>query len=184
MSQSEHNTEHTAVAGARIVPLQAHHDHRGFVAEMFRSEWQVGLDPVQWNVVESEPGVLRGVHVHPTHDDYLVLVRGRASIGLRDLRPGSPSENETAVLPLSGDDPMALLIPHGVAHGFYFHEQSVHMYCVSHYWDLDDELSCHWQDPELGIDWPFEAATLSPRDQAAGSLAAMRSELVSRSSST
>ncbi|MCH8346086.1 MAG: dTDP-4-dehydrorhamnose 3,5-epimerase family protein, partial [Chloroflexi bacterium] len=69
-------------AGVHLRPLQANEDDRGVFTEVFRKVWDTGVDPVQWNFVTSRAGVLRGVHVHVRHDDYLILVKGRASVGL------------------------------------------------------------------------------------------------------
>jgi dTDP-4-dehydrorhamnose 3,5-epimerase-like enzyme len=44
------------------------------------------------------------------------------------------------------------------------------VYGVSYYWSHDDELGCHWSDPEMRIDWPCTSPKLSRRDQEAGSL--------------
>jgi dTDP-4-dehydrorhamnose 3,5-epimerase len=164
-------------AGTRLIPLEMHRDDRGVFTEVFREEWGTGVHPVQWNAVSSEAGVLRGVHVHPRHDDYLIVLQGRASIGVRDLRRGSPTEGVAAVVELSGDRLAALVTPHGVAHGFYFHEPSIHLYSVTHYWDEADELGCHWADPELGIPWPFTTALVSPRDAEAQSLRELLAEI-------
>ena len=60
---------------------------------------------MQWNAVWSEAGVLRGVHVHIRHDDYLTVPVGRASVGLRDLRRGSPTEGLSALVELSARAP-------------------------------------------------------------------------------
>jgi dTDP-4-dehydrorhamnose 3,5-epimerase len=163
-------------AGVSLKPLTPHPDDRGVFLELFREEWRSGVAPVQWNAVRSAPGVLRGVHVHARHDDYLVLYAGRASIGLCDLRRGSPTERLSALVPMQGDAPTALTVPHGVAHGFYFHEPSIHIYAVSHYWDPADELGCLWADKDLGIPWPVESAHVSPRDASLPSL----EELLSR----
>jgi dTDP-4-dehydrorhamnose 3,5-epimerase len=145
--------------------------------ELFRREWGVGIEPIQWNVLASRAGVLRGVHVHPRHDDYLTLFSGRATIGLCDLRRGSPTERRAAVVEMSGEAPSAITIPHGVAHGFYFPEPSVHIYAVSHYWDLADELACRWDDPGLRIPWSPREPILSPRDATAPSLATLLDQL-------
>lgn len=163
--------------GVRLAPLRPHRDDRGTFLELYREEWPSGVRPVQWNAVHSEAGVLRGVHVHPRHDDYLTVVGGRASIGLRDLRPDSPSTGATACVGLGATAPAAISIPHGVAHGFYFHEPSIHVYAVSHYWDLADELGCRWDDPALGIPWPQAEAQISPRDEALPPLEALLGEL-------
>lgn len=165
------------IAGVRVRPLHTHPDDRGTFTEIFRREWGTGVDPIQWNVVRSQAGVLRGVHVHPTHDDYLIVIEGRATIGLADLRGGSATEGERTTVELRGDDTASIVIPHGVAHGFLFHEPSIHVYSVSHYWDLADELACHWADPDLGIDWPATPRLVSDRDATAQTLNGLLDEL-------
>jgi dTDP-4-dehydrorhamnose 3,5-epimerase len=161
----------------RLTPLQPHRDERGTFLELYREEWETGVQPVQWNVVDSGAGVLRGVHVHPRHDDYLIVMRGRATVGLRDLRQGSSTEGVAACIELSGGSPTAISIPHGVAHGFYFHEPSTHIYSVSHYWDPADELGCRWDDSSLEIPWPQAEAQISERDAALPSFDALEDEL-------
>ena len=161
----------------RLSPLVPHRDERGTFVELFREEWETGVHPVQWNAVDSEQGVLRGVHVHPRHDDYLTVVRGSATVGLRDLREGSPTEGAAACVELSAEDPAAISIPHGVAHGFHFTAPSTHIYAVSSYWDPADELGCRWDDPGLGIPWPQRQARISQRDADLPSLGVLLGEL-------
>lgn len=156
--------------GVRLLPLVMHRDDRGIFTELFRQTWQPELNIVQWNCVSSEAGVLRGVHVHIKHHDYLTLIHGRAAIGLCDLRNGSPTQGSTAVVEMRGDLHAALSIPVGVAHGFFFHEASIQVYAVSEYWDKADELGCHWADPNLNIPWPTNSAKVSSRDAALPSL--------------
>jgi dTDP-4-dehydrorhamnose 3,5-epimerase len=163
----------------RLSPLEPHRDERGTFLELFRDEWETDVKPVQWNAVDSEAGVLRGVHVHPRHDDYLTVVRGKVTIGLKDLRPGSLSEGHAACVELSAEQPAAISIPHGVAHGFYFHRLSMHIYAVSHYWDLADELGCRWDDASLEIPWPQSEAHISTRDAELPPLAELRAEFES-----
>ena len=43
------------------IPLVAHPDSRGTLTELFRQEWFDGPCPLQWNMVQSEANVLRGV---------------------------------------------------------------------------------------------------------------------------
>jgi dTDP-4-dehydrorhamnose 3,5-epimerase len=165
--------------GVVLTDLTMHPDERGVFTEVFRKQWDSGVDPVQWNVVSSNKGVLRGVHVHPRHDDYLVILSGRATVGLHDLRRSSDTHGLAATAELSGDELRAISIPHGVAHGFLFHEPSMHLYAVSHYWDTADEVACHWDDEGLRIDWPFEPSLVSERDAAAPSLADLLNEIES-----
>jgi dTDP-4-dehydrorhamnose 3,5-epimerase len=162
------------IEGVRLLPLDAHADPRGAFAEIFRTEWRVGLAPAQWSVMRSGAGVLRGMHVHPRHTDYCVLVAGRCFVALRDLRPGSPSEGEGVAFEASADALLGLTIPPGVLHGFYYPAPSLHLLAASHVHDPDDDLGCRWDDPSLGVTWPCDAPLLSQRDAALGPLRALR----------
>jgi dTDP-4-dehydrorhamnose 3,5-epimerase len=165
-SLSTTHEAHALPDGVHLRPLTIHSDDRGWIGELFRNEWAVGAAPVQWVMSASEAGVMRGVHVHVRHDDYFVVVDGRAALGLYDLRPGSPTHGLSALLDLRGQQPAAVVIPHGVAHGLLFLVRSSFVLGSTHYYDRTDELGCHWRDPELRLNWPRRVARLSPRDQA------------------
>lgn len=164
----------TLPEGVHLRRLVPHADARGVFTEAFRAEWDSGVTPVQWNMVRSRPGVLRGVHAHHRHGDYLLLAEGRASVGLHDLRAGSPTAGASAMVTLDARRPAAIVIPPGVAHGFLFHTPSIHVYAVSHYWDPDDELGCRYDDPGLGLDWPERPVRVSERDLALPGLDVLR----------
>lgn len=140
--------------GVLVLPLVSHIDVRGSLTEIFRSSWKPCPQPVQWNLIRSSPRTVRGVHLHPTHWDYWILVSGRAAVGLSDLRKESKTFRQGWTIPADGSQLQAIVIPPGVAHGFMFLEESMHIYSVSHYWDPADELGCAWNDPELKIAWP------------------------------
>jgi dTDP-4-dehydrorhamnose 3,5-epimerase len=151
-------------AGVRAYPLLPNLDVRGSVTEIFREEWNPGPRPVQWNAVVSGSGIMRGVHVHARHDDYIAVVRGRVAIGLTDLRRASPTAGLGFVVDVHEKDPLAVAIPAGVAHGIYTFDDSVLMYGVSQYYDPTDEFVCDWREPGLGIEWPVSEAIISDRD--------------------
>ncbi len=150
--------------GAKLVSLQMHHDDRGTFAELYRNEWSLGLEVLQWNVTHSKTHVLRGVHLHWKHLDYLIVLKGHMTLYLHDVRPDSTSRGQTFVVDLKEDTLQAAIIPTGVAHGFYFNKDSTHIYAVSEYWDKEDELGCMWNSPELNIAWPTNNPILSERD--------------------
>lgn len=164
---------HDLPEGVTITRLVSHADARGAHMELFREEWDTQVAPVQWNIVHSHANVLRGVHVHVVHSDYFMLAEGRVTMGLRDLRPGSPTEGKAALLEVRGDQHVGITIPSGVAHGFLLHEPSVYLYGVTAYWNRADELGCFWADPALEIPWPDVNVTLSPRDAALPPLSAL-----------
>ena len=157
--------------GVRLIELEMKRDPRGSLTEFFREEWQSGVDPLQWNVARSERGSLRGVHVHPLHDDLVVLVAGRLAMGLHDLRRGSPTRGQSALVELDAERMQALVVPRGVGHGSVHLEPTLLLVGVSEYWgDPLDELGCRWDDPALGIDWPVQPSLITERDASAPSV--------------
>src|SRR6266545_4273263 len=163
--------------GVRLTPLKMHADKRGWVMEIFRSEWDVTHPSRQWNAGVSGPNVMRGAHVHLKHTDYLAVLDGRVSIGLFDLRPRSRAYRKSALVELSDRRPAAVTLPHGVLHAIYSHEATMHVYGLDHYYDPGDDLACRWDDPALGIAWPCTDPVLSDRDRSAGSLAEIEATL-------
>jgi dTDP-4-dehydrorhamnose 3,5-epimerase len=151
--------------GVKLTKLARCDDSRGSVMEIYREVAAVERS-VQWNVYWSAEGVLRGMHSHIRHTDYLILLEGEAFIGLKDVRPDSPSNGCTAHFEISSTDPCRLTIPPGVTHGTYFPAASILLQGLSGYWDPDNELGCRWDDPELGIEWPCVAPRISRRDDA------------------
>lgn len=155
----------TLPAGVQMHPLQSHPDQRGDLTEVFREEWGDGVEPVQWNMLRSAAGVLRGVHVHVVHDDVVIPLDGRMTLGLRDVRESSPTHGLAVALELSGAAPAVVVIPHGVIHGFLFHESTTLLIGTTSYYDPADDYECLWSDPELDIAWPAEPIVMSDRDR-------------------
>lgn len=157
----------THIADVELFVLTAHHDQRGSLTEVMRTNWTTTA-PVQWNVVHSTANVLRGVHGHRLHDDYLTVAARCAIFGLHDLRPASPTFKVSQMITVDARQPRAIRIPTGVAHGFYFPVTSTLIYGVTRYWDGSDEFGCRFNDPALGLTWPTDAPLLSATDQRLG----------------
>jgi dTDP-4-dehydrorhamnose 3,5-epimerase len=158
----------TSLADVFIAALPTYRDHRGSLTVLGHESW-VDFSAVQWNLSVSGPNVMRGLHAHKTHSDWLVSVTGNLRVGLFDLRPKSSTFGLSAVLTLGKLD--AVLIPIGVGHGFFSLAPSTHVYSTSRPWSPDDEFGCRYDDPELKIDWQLaNEPVLSERDENAGSL--------------
>lgn len=157
-------------SGVILHDLVTYCDERGSLTEVFRAMWAEDEEFVQWNFVESGINTLRGVHVHPVHSDFLVVLQGCLMLGLHDLRKWSPTFRVSCLVELRGNQMQGVFIPPGVAHGFYFPEQTRFIYGVSDYWNPSDELGCLWSDPQISIPWPATNPILSQRDREAGSL--------------
>lgn len=169
-----------APAGVTLRRLEPHEDLRGRFTEVFAEHWGLGAEAVQWSVVDSGARVLRGMHLHRRHAEYLVVLRGVALVGLVDLRPGSPPSGAWSLYRLDAAEPALLAWPARVLHGWYSVEPTLHLQGVSEaYRDYaeDDNLRVRWDDPGLGIPWPDPAPVLSPRAAAAGGLDALRARL-------
>jgi dTDP-4-dehydrorhamnose 3,5-epimerase len=163
--------------GVRLHPLTVHPDHRGTFSEVFRESWSTGIELEGWDIHSTEPGALRGVHLHAWSDCYLVLLQGRATAGMCDLRGRPLAHRGSTVIELSGEARVALIIPRGVAHGLYFHEPSVLLIAMSLGGRPERGLGCAWDDPRLGISWPSRHARLTPRDAALPPLAELQQAL-------
>jgi dTDP-4-dehydrorhamnose 3,5-epimerase len=150
--------------GVIMRPLVRHADARGALAEMYRTDWVPSDTFPQWNFVQSAGDVMRGVHVHPWHNDYLVVVAGTLVLGLHDLRPDRPGDRKSALVTLKGSDLTSVFIPPGVCHGFFFPEAATFIFGQSKCWSMAEELGCRYDDPALGLDWPTETPMLSARD--------------------
>lgn len=154
------------LAGVELRPLHCHRDARGSFTEYFVQSWGTGIAPVQWSVVQSQANVLRGLHYHRRHDEYFALISGRACVGLRDVREDSSTRDGWSLYELTASAPCCLIFPPGLLHGWYFHEDSVHLQAVSESHDdygHDDNLGCHWSDPALEIPWPCTSPLLADR---------------------
>ncbi len=161
------------IAGVRLLRLTRHPDHRGWFAEDYRASWLAGARPmVQGNVSFSRAGVLRGLHFHRAQADWWTVLRGRAFVGLYDLRAGSPTEGVGLGLRLDAEEELrGLYIPPGVAHGFYAERDLLLHYLVDAEHTGADEHGVAWDDPDLGIAWPDASPVTSERDRSNPSLA-------------
>ena len=161
--------------------LTPHPDERGRMSEIFRRSWlgEDASEMLQANLSESRAGVLRGLHIHRRQADYWCVLDGTAFIGLIDLRDGSPTFRKSAQLRIAADDGGdGLLIPPGVAHGFYAETALLLLYLVDRYYEGGgDELGLAWDDPDVGIAWPSREPILSDRDRANPSLTELLADL-------
>lgn len=152
----------SSIDGVAHIELEQHFDERGYFMETLRREWLPDFEFVQSNQSFSEKGVLRGLHYHLRQEDLWMIPQGSAQVALVDLRASSPTYMAVEQFNLSG--PNAVLIPRGVAHGFYTEEPTIMSYQVTEYYDGSDENGVLWSDPDIAVDWPMTDVVLSDRD--------------------
>jgi dTDP-4-dehydrorhamnose 3,5-epimerase len=159
------------ILGVQSIRLKKHADTRGSFTELFRNSW-VRESAQQWSLMSSQAGVLRGLHVHTKHVDAMVVLRGEAFLNLIDLRTASPTFRATQSVELSEKSLELLVIPPGVAHGFYCKTPNSTLVGYSNYYSpTDDEFRLRFNDPELGLTWPNSSPVMSSQDVAGPPLA-------------
>lgn len=162
-------------------------DARGYFLETWSRERYaaLGIDVpfVQDNLSRSSRGVLRGLHLqNPYTQAKLVSVpAGEVLDVVVDVRVGSPRFGQWASAVLSGENKRQLFVPVGFAHGFcVLSEDVLFAYKCSELYHPETELGIAWNDPALAIDWPVSTPSLSRKDSAYPTLAAIPTERLPR----
>ncbi len=162
------------IDGLLVVTPTKYSDHRGYFSETYsrRALAKAGFDKefVQDNQsLSHEVGVLRGLHFQtpPFAQDKLVRVLEGAIFDVTvDLRRDSPTYGRHFSIELSAENWKQLLVPIGLAHGFYtLRPDTVVAYKVTDYYAPDNDRGLIWNDPDLAIAWPLDGdPVLSPKD--------------------
>src|SRR5215475_6686310 len=155
-----------------LIEAQAFEDGRGLFVERYkRSVFSAnGIDDtfVQDNHSHSPRGVLRGLHYqkHPKAQAKLVTVlQGEIFDVAVDIRRGSPTYGRWVGKTLTAKDCRLLYIPVGFAHGFcVLSEEADVLYKVTAEYAPALDRGIIWDDTEIGIRWPINGPTVSPKD--------------------
>ncbi|MBU1384247.1 MAG: dTDP-4-dehydrorhamnose 3,5-epimerase [Alphaproteobacteria bacterium] len=164
--------EATEIPDVKILHPVKHGDERGYFSEVYATRYLEHPVFVQDNLAFSAaPGTLRGLHFQQppmAQDKLITALRGAILDVAVDIRRGSPTYGRHVAVELRADRLTQLLVPAGFAHGYCTLEPDtlVH-YKVSNFYSPADDRGIRWDDPALGIVWPFEAGAcqLSAKDQ-------------------
>ena len=151
------------------------YDKRGSFLNLFRSTdngfeeaWACRM-VMQINLSRTDKiGTVRGLHFQrsPYEECKIVrCIRGRVWDVIVDLRPSSPTYRLWHAAELSESSANAFVIPEGCAHGYQSLEaNSELLYIHSNVWMPEAETGLRFDDPALGIRWPYMPHGLSKRD--------------------
>ena len=163
----------TPLAGLVVVNIDFFQDERGFFIESWhKKDFEAAglpLDFVQDSHSRSGARVLRGLHYQDMRAPMGKLVRctaGRILDVAVDLRTGSPTFGKLFSIELTAENKTLVYVPVGFAHGFAaLADVSELQYKQTEYYRPETEGGIAWNDPDVGIDWPFNDPIVSKRDR-------------------
>ncbi len=168
----------TSIKDVYIIEPKKYGDNRGYFMETYKeaSFKEAGLDYnfVQDNQSKSKKGVLRGLHFQKTYPQAKLVrcIEGEVFDVCVDLRKGSPTYGKWEGVILSAEKGNQFMIPRGFAHGFVvLSETATFCYKCDEFYHPEDEGGIMWNDPDVGIDWPYIGEVLlSDKDKVHKSL--------------
>lgn len=171
----------TDIPEVLIVEPKVFGDDRGFFYESFNQrQWEAATGQtrafVQDNHSRSVKGVLRGLH-YQIEQPQGKLVRcavGEVFDVAVDIRKSSTTFGKWVGVILSAANKRQLWVPEGFAHGFLvLSDFAEFLYKTTDYYAPEHERCISWNDPDIGIEWPYDAAPiLSGKDAQGGSFQA------------
>ncbi len=152
----------TSIEGVIIVEPTVFGDDRGYFMETYQyndfKEGGIDVTFVQDNQSKSKKGVLRGLHFQKQYSQSKLVrvISGEVFDVAVDLRPGSPTYGKYEGVILSAENKRQFFIPKGFAHGFVvLSDEAEFVYKVDDFYHPNDEGGLMWNDPDVGIKWPF-----------------------------
>lgn len=159
-----------------LVP-ECFQDSRGFFMETFREDQfkALGLPYrfVQDNHSRSAKGVVRGLHFQwdPPMGKVMRVSLGTAFLVAVDVRKGSPTLGSWFGVEVSAENRRQVWAPAGFARGFCVLSEfaEIQYKCTGSY-NKNAESAVRWDDPQIGVQWPVRAPSLSEKDRQAQTL--------------
>lgn len=132
--------------------------YESFNQRAFNEATETSYQFVQDNHSYSRKGVLRGLHyqLQRPQGKLVRVVQGVVFDVAVDLRKSSPTFGKWVGQILSAEHRTLMWVPPGFAHGFLtLSDTSDFIYKTTDYWCPEHERVIRWDDPALGIEWPF-----------------------------
>lgn len=145
------------IHGVDLKPLRVHPDERGMLAEILRSDEKIFRKFGQVYFTTAFPGVVKGWHYHRIQWDYFTCIHGDVKLVLYDAREDSPTRGKVNEFFLGLRNPLLVVIPPGVYHGFKCIGTEeclmVNIPTEPYHASRPDEYRIPWNDPSVPYDW-------------------------------
>ena len=160
----------TNLPGVYLFKLKMQEDNRGLFIKSFSQEF-INSSKIDFEVKEaffttSNKNVIRGLHFQI--DDYAQKKLVYCHFGsildvVVDIRRNSPFYNEPFFYNLKGEEPYAILIEEGFAHGFLSLENnSIVQYFTNTPYSPEKDKGILWNS--INFEWPVKYPIISKRD--------------------
>lgn len=154
--------EELDLAGAYLIkPFFVEDNRGGFVkdynVDIFKANGiKHDLKEVFYTI--SKKGVIRATHFQLVKQQAKLVrcISGHVYDVIVDLRPGSQTFGQWRGFHLTGDNMNSLLVPQNFGHGYLVLEDSVVSYKCAEVFYGEGDSGIMYNDPEIGIKWPFE----------------------------
>jgi len=110
--------EKKLIDGVGIRKLQPIVDERGWLMELFRSDWKEYERFGQLYITTCYPGIVKAWHYHKKQTDNFICIKGMAKVVLYDARENSITKGVINEFFMGERNFMLLKIPPNVYHGF------------------------------------------------------------------
>jgi len=154
--------ENLPVIGAYVRKVKQHRDDRGFFEEIYNrndaGSCDVRTGPARWaqvSVSSSKANVLRGIHVS-SYGKLVSCTQGMMHDYVVDMRQESETYLQWCYVKLTSAGGEQVYIPAGCGHAYFAGEEGcMTLYLQEGTFDPTTETDALWNDPALGIKWPF-----------------------------
>lgn len=150
------------IAGVQVKPFPIWPDDRGYFLEVLRVRQGLAADfpteTTQVSTALSYHGTIKAFHFHLHQTDLWVPSIGMFQVALVDLRPSSPTYGVKNTLYVGALNPMQVLIPPGIGHGYKVIGEShgVLVYVTDRLYNPSDEGRIAYNDPSIDYDWELQ----------------------------
>ena len=156
------NFEELDLKGAYVIkPFYASDDRGGLIKDynidVFK-EHGIDHELKETFYTISKRGVIRSTHFQLIKPQPKLMrgISGKVFYIIVDLRPDSETYGQYRSMMLSGDDITCVLCPAGFGQGYLVIEDSVMSYKASEVFYGEGDSGIAYNDPDIGIEWPFE----------------------------
>ncbi|MEG1555279.1 MAG: dTDP-4-dehydrorhamnose 3,5-epimerase family protein [Bacteroidales bacterium] len=164
----------TNIEGLYTISLHPFNDLRGELLKPFNSITYAKEAPenIRTDIKEvwftkSKLNVIRAMHLQVGEwacEKIVSIIRGKVHDVILDIREGSPTYGQTFDIILSEEQPTALYIPIGCAHGYrVLEDQSIVMYLSTQDHSAKDDVGIRYDS--FGFNWQIETPILSEKDR-------------------